>query len=125
MSKRIVVIEDNEDLAYLLSYILKREGFEVTELHDGQDAEECITGENPPEAVVMDLMLPYADGFELLKKIRGSKTWSQVPVLMLTAQSQEDQIVRALNDGANDYLSKPFQAQEMLARLRRIIPQTA
>jgi len=125
MSKRILVVEDNEDLAYLLSYILKREGFEVTELHDGKRVEEHVATEAPPEAVLLDLMLPYANGFELLETIRNSESWSEVPVLMLTAKSQEDDIVRALDGGANDYLSKPFQPQEMLARVRRIIHQAA
>lgn len=97
MSERIFVVEDNEDLAYLLSYILKREGFEVTELHDGKRVEECVATEAPPAAVLLDLMLPYAKGFELLETIRNSESWGNVPVLMLTAKSQEDDIVRALD----------------------------
>lgn len=123
MPARILVVEDNEDLAHLLSYILQREGFEVTRLGDGKSAAECIEDGTPPEAVLLDVMLPYANGFELLEKIRGSDSWSRVPVLVLSGKTQEEVIVRALESGANDYLSKPFQPQELLARLRRIMRQ--
>lgn len=124
MPKRILVVEDNEDIAYLLSFVLKREGFDVEQAADGRSAEELISNGDPPDAVLLDVMLPYTDGFELLRKIRSSETWHSVPVLMLTAKTQEDDIVRALDSGANDYVSKPFQPQEILARLRRIMLQT-
>lgn len=123
MPKRILVVEDNEDLAYLLSLILERGGFEVSKVTDGKLAEMYIAENPPADAALLDLLLPYTDGFELLRKIRASETWNKVPVLMLTAKSQEDDIVRALDNGANDYISKPFQPQEMLARLRRVIEQ--
>jgi DNA-binding response OmpR family regulator len=65
-------------------------------------------------------MLPYVDGFDLIKKIRQHPTWNQVPVVMLTAKSQEHHIVRALDEGANDYLVKPFRPGELMARIRRV-----
>lgn len=65
-------------------------------------------------------MLPYLDGFELIRKIRGHATWNHVPVIMLTSKSQEQNIVRALDYGANDYLVKPFRPGELLARIRRV-----
>lgn len=123
VSARILVVEDNEDLAQLLSYILQREGYEVTQLSDGKGVAEYVEDGAPPEAVLLDVMLPYANGFELLEKIRGSASWSRVPVLVLSGKTHEEVIVRALDSGANDYLSKPFQPQELLARLRRLIPQ--
>ena len=64
--------------------------------------------------------MPYVDGFDLIKMIRGHATWSEVPVVMLTAKSQEQYIVRALDDGANDYVVKPFRPGELLARIRRV-----
>jgi len=70
--------------------------------------------------VLLDVMLPYVDGFELLRKIRAQVTWSKVPIIMLTAKSQEQTIVRALDQGANDYIVKPFRPGELLARIRRV-----
>jgi len=123
--KRVLIVEDNEDISYLLSYILKRAGFEVEQAHDGQIAETRIARNDPPSAVLLDVMLPYTDGFALLNQIRTSRGWETVPVLMLTAKTQEDDVVKALEAGANDYVSKPFQPKEVLARLRRMIPQVA
>jgi len=70
--------------------------------------------------VLLDVMLPYVDGFELIRKIREHPTWSQVPIIMLTAKSTEQHIVRALDNGANDYVVKPFRPGELMARIRRL-----
>ena len=123
--KRVLIVEDNEDISYLLSFLLKREGFEVEQAPDGHAAATRIARNDPPNAVLLDVMLPYTDGFELLHRIRTSHGWETVPVLMLTAKTQEGEIVKALEAGANDYVSKPFQPQEVLARLRRMIPRAA
>ena len=69
----------------------------------------------------MDIMLPYHDGLELLERLRGETAWREVPVLMLTAKAREADIVRALDLGANDYVTKPFQPEEVLARVRRML----
>ncbi len=121
--KRVLIVEDNEDISYLLSFILKREGFEVEQAADGQVAEARINSNDPPNAVLLDIMLPYTDGFTLLHQIRTSQGWKTVPVLMLTAKTQINDAVKALEAGASDYVSKPFQPQDVLARLRRIMPQ--
>jgi DNA-binding response OmpR family regulator len=74
----------------------------------------------PPALILLDVMLPYLDGFELIRKIRRRESWSHVPIIMLTAKSQEQNIVRALDDGANDYVVKPFRPRELMARIRRL-----
>ncbi|MNT82340.1 Phosphate regulon transcriptional regulatory protein PhoB [compost metagenome] len=71
--------------------------------------------------ILLDVMLPYADGFQLVSQIRAKANWAEVPIVMLTAKSQEQDIVRALDAGANDYVLKPFQPQELMARLRRFL----
>lgn len=119
LAARILVVEDDEDIAYLLRFVLEREGFNVEVAADGRAAEACLKEKSPPDAVVLDIMLPHIDGFELLDMMRASDTWRNVPVLVLTAKAREDDIVRALDGGANDYVLKPFQPQEVLARLRR------
>jgi DNA-binding response OmpR family regulator len=71
--------------------------------------------------VTLDVMLPHTDGYEILRRIRGTPGWSAVPVILLTSRSQEKDIVRGLESGANDYLVKPFKPDELRARVRRLV----
>jgi DNA-binding response OmpR family regulator len=75
----------------------------------------------PPELILLDVMLPFIDGFELLEQIRSKQNWSNVPIIMLTSKAQEKNIVRALEAGADDYIVKPFQPEELVARVRRFV----
>jgi DNA-binding response OmpR family regulator len=116
-----VVVEDDQIIVTLLEHLLSRRGFNVRIALDGRQALDFMdTLQSPPELVLLDVMLPYLDGFELIKRIREHATWNQVPIIMLTAKSQEQNIVRALDYGANDYLIKPFRPEELLARIRRV-----
>ena len=115
-----VVVEDDQIIVTLLEHLLSRRGFNVRIAKDGREATDLIDTLPPPALVLLDVMLPYLDGFELIKKIREHATWNQVPIIMLTAKSQEQNIVRALDYGANDYLIKPFRPEELLARIRRV-----
>lgn len=91
-------------------------------LHDGLKADEHISSDRiPPDVVILDIMLPRVDGFALLRKIRQKPAWMEVPVLMLSALGDEQNIVRALDAGANDYVHKPFKPEELKARVRRLI----
>jgi DNA-binding response OmpR family regulator len=121
--REAVVVEDEPDIGRLLRFILEREGFKVTLCEDGRIASTRVQAEPIPSLVVLDVMLPYVNGYELLAIIRKSPAWAKVPVLMLTAKSREGDIVRALDAGANDYVTKPFQPAELKARIRRLVPQ--
>jgi DNA-binding response OmpR family regulator len=116
-----VVVEDDEDIGRLLKFILEREGYRVTLYPDGRAASERLATAEVPALVVLDVMLPYVNGHQLLNTIRASGTWKAVPVLMLTAKSGETDVVRALDGGASDYLTKPFQPAELKARVRRLV----
>jgi two-component system, OmpR family, alkaline phosphatase synthesis response regulator PhoP len=116
-----LVVEDDAQIAQVLRFILDREGFEVQLAADGRTAETLIDTLAPPAIVTLDVMLPHADGFELLARIRARPGWEAVPVILLTARSQEKDIVRALDAGANDYLVKPFKPDELRARVRRLV----
>lgn len=120
-SYTIMVVEDNEDVAYLLKFMLTREGFNVLTAEDGRQATALIVGEEPPDLVLLDIMIPYVNGFQLLEKIKNTQGWNEVPVVMLTSKSQESDVVRALDNGATDYIIKPFQADELLARVKGIL----
>src|SRR5713226_4156458 len=109
----ILVIEDNEEIAYILKFMLSREGFSVLHAQDGLKASKFIDEVAPPKLVISDIMLPYVDGYQLITKIRNKPEWSEVPIIMLTSKSQEGDITRALEMGANDYVVKPFRPKEL------------
>jgi len=120
-NRTVVVVEDDQIIVMVLEHLLSRHGFTVQVAHDGRQAVDFIERlANPPVLVLLDVMLPYMDGFELIKRIRQRDAWNQVPIIMLTAKSQEQNIVRALDDGANDYVVKPFRPGELMARIRRV-----
>ena len=122
---RILMIEDEEDIAFIIRFLLERNGFEVEHAADGRVALERIQAGAPPALVLMDLMLPYHDGLDLVERLRAQSAWNAVPVLMLTAKAREADIVRALELGADDYVTKPFQPEELLARIRRLLRRSA
>jgi DNA-binding response OmpR family regulator len=117
----ILVVEDDDNIAQLLEFMLEREGHTVQVLADGEAARRHIVAEAPPALVLLDSMLPYRDGLSLLGDMRAQPAWATTPVIMLTAKSLERDIVRALEAGAADYVIKPFQPQELLARVRRLV----
>lgn len=117
----VLIVEDDEQIAFLLQSIVEREGFRVLLARDGRAAQKLIDESVPPALTMLDVMLPYVDGFQLITHIRAKPAWRDSPILMLTAKSQEGEIVRALDAGANDYLVKPFQPNELKARIRRLV----
>lgn len=117
----ILVIEDDQEIAYVLKFILQREGLEVHHASDGRQATTMIEHMPMPKLVLCDINLPYVDGFQLISIIRSKESWKDVPIIMLTSKSQEKDIVRALDSGANDYVLKPFSPKELIARLRRFL----
>lgn len=118
----ILVIEDDEHIAQLLKFLLERQHYRVDLAADGRAARLHIeNSKSVPSLILLDVMLPYLDGFELVRMARAREDWQDVPIVMLTAKSMERDIVRALDAGANDYIVKPFQPNELLARLRRFL----
>ena len=101
--------------------MLERQGYRVTHLADGRAASEHIAAQSAPDLILLDVMLPYMDGFELVGQARARAGWDSVPILMLTAKNTERDTVRALDAGANDFVTKPFQPNELLARVRRLL----
>jgi len=119
--RKAFVVEDDQIIVTILEHLLTRRGYGVEIARDGRQAAQYIDAtEVAPELVLLDVMLPYVDGFELIRKIREHPTWGRVPIIMLTAKSTEQHIVRALDNGANDYVVKPFRPGELMARIRRL-----
>lgn len=117
--QRLLIVEDDVHMAYLLGYLAERERFTVESIGDGRKAAERIDAGPAVDLVLLDVMLPYTDGFELLARMRGNPVWKDVPVIILTSKTREHDAVRALSLGADDYLTKPFSPAELVARIRR------
>jgi two-component system, OmpR family, response regulator MprA len=114
---RVLVVEDDEEIAEVLRRTLRMEGYEVRGAGDGVEALDVATG-FVPDLVVLDLGLPRMDGVEVCRRLRAE---SDVPILMLTARTETDDRVQGLDSGADDYLVKPFERQELLARIRALL----
>ena len=123
LAPTVLVAEDDENISHLLSFMLKREKYLVHQARDGRQAKNFIENNPPPAMVLLDVMLPFFDGFALLGLLREQPAWKNTPVIMLTAKTQEQDIVRALSAGANDYVLKPFQPAELMARIKRLSQQ--
>jgi DNA-binding response OmpR family regulator len=117
--QRLLIVEDDVHMAYLLGYLAERERFAVETIADGRKAVERIDAGPAVDLVLLDVMLPYTDGFELLARMRANPVWKDVPVIILTSKTREHDAVRALSLGADDYLTKPFSPPELVARIRR------
>lgn len=114
MSTTILLVDDDPILSELVSYILKAEGYNAVVANNGEDGLRKFQSTNP-DLVVLDVTMPEMDGFEVCQRIRRT---SSVPVIMLTAQGAEDSIVKGLDMGADDYVTKPFQLKPFMARVR-------
>lgn len=124
-NQAIFVIEDDEELGPLLKFIFERQGFTVTLFADGRSAARMIdVTPHPPALVLLDVMIPYANGYSTMSKMRHRQGWEAVPIVMLSGLSAEEDVVRAFELGANDYLTKPFQPAELLARAKRLVAAT-
>lgn len=120
MSARVLVVEDEEALSALLEYNLGKEGFTVAVARDGDEAMLSLS-EDQPDLVLLDWMLPGLSGIEICRQIRARTSTRDTPVIMLTARGEEEDRVRGLDTGADDYLTKPFSVPELIARVRALL----
>jgi len=120
VSARVLVVEDESALATLLSYNLERAGFSVRVAETGEDALAMLS-EDPPDIVLLDWMLPHVSGIEICRRIRRARDTADLPVIMLTARSEEADRVRGLDTGADDYVTKPFSPAELVARINALL----
>lgn len=128
MNELVTVVEDEDDIRALVAAALKKERFRVREHSDGRGLLVSLSTDRP-DLLVLDVMLPDTDGFEICRKIRADKALSSIPVIILTARAEEADRILGLELGADDYVVKPFSPKELAARvkavLRRAAPETA
>jgi two-component system, OmpR family, phosphate regulon response regulator PhoB len=124
MSAKILVVEDEEAISQLLAYNLEREGFRVNVAPDGDEALVAVA-EARPDLVLLDWMLPNVSGIELCRQLRARGETREIPIIMLTARGEEEDRIRGLDIGADDYVTKPFSMSELVARMRAVLRRTA
>jgi phosphate regulon transcriptional regulator PhoB len=122
--QRIVLIEDEKDITELVRYNFRKEGFEVASFVSGKDGLEHLR-RNPADLVLLDIMLPDLDGFEICKRLRAEERLKSLPVIFLTAKGEEIDRVLGLEIGADDYVVKPFSPRELVARVRAVLRRQA
>jgi DNA-binding response OmpR family regulator len=116
----VLVADDEEDVRELVTYRLSRSGYRVIGAGDGMEAFELAT-EHAPDLMVLDVMMPKLDGYELTRRVRAEAALRSIPVILLTARSQETDVDRGFEVGADDYLRKPFNPDELVARVRAVL----
>ena len=121
----VLMVEDEEATASLLKFLLERASYAVVHAKDGRQAQELADTMAPPDIVLLDVMLPFLSGLQVLTYLRKRDDWGEVPIVMLTADGSEHDIKRALENGANDYMVKPFNPRELTSRLKRFVDQAA
>jgi len=117
VNKKIVVVEDETNIFEILTYNLKQEGFDVISTDNGEQGLALIK-QHLPDIILLDLMLPGMDGLDVCRRVRGYQACADIPVIMLTATSEESDIVLGLGVWADDYMSKPFSPKELIARTK-------
>jgi len=126
--KRLLLVEDDRNLAELIGYHFERAGFSITRTGDGEEA-LILAEEVAPDLVILDWMIEGISGIEVCRRLRRRQSTAHLPILMLTARGEEDDRVRGLETGADDYITKPFSPKELVARagavLRRVRPALA
>ncbi len=122
MAKKIVLAEDESHIARLITFKLEREGYEVIWADDGEKALNSIKS-SKPDLIILDIMMPVMDGYEVLEKVKEEEQLKAIPVIMLTAKGQEQDILKGFNSGIEDYIVKPFRPAELVARIRNVLKE--
>jgi len=122
--EKILIVDDEKDIVKMLNYNLKKEGYRTVDAHDGEDALALAVREHP-DLILLDLMLPGIDGLEVCKQLKKEAKTSRIPIIMLTAKTQETDKIVGLELGADDYVSKPFSPKELNARIKAVLRRSS
>jgi DNA-binding response OmpR family regulator len=120
MSTRVLVVEDDPDIAELVTRYLEKAGYAATRVSSGRDALDAVRAK-APDLIVLDVMLPHVDGLEVCRLLRANEQTARIPIIMLTARAEESERIVGLEIGADDYIAKPFSPNELVARVRALL----
>jgi two-component system alkaline phosphatase synthesis response regulator PhoP len=122
MPKKILVVDDERHIVRLVEVNLQRAGYEVVTAYDGREALEKVKSESP-DMVILDVMMPYLDGYEVMKQMSADPEFAAIPIMMLSQKAQDADVFRGWQSGVNCYLTKPFNAMEVLVFVKKIFDQ--
>jgi DNA-binding response OmpR family regulator len=120
MAKRVLVVDDEPNIVMSLRFLMEREGFEVEVAPTGEAALKALD-RGPADLVLLDVMMPALDGFEVCQRIRGNPAWTNTRIIMLTAKGREVERDKGLALGADDYVTKPFSTRELVVRVKQML----
>ena len=120
---KVLLVEDEEDIREMVHFNLFKERYEVLLASDGQAALDIATNENP-DLIVLDVMIPKVDGFEVCRTLKKDIETKKIPIIMLTAKGEEEDVIKGLEVGADDYITKPFSPKVLLARIKAVLRRT-
>ncbi|MCC2670727.1 MAG: phoP 1 [Armatimonadetes bacterium] len=114
MPHRVLVVEDEPENRLFIGLMLRTEGYEVVEAEDGHAALELLASQPPPELILLDVMMPGLNGWQVFQRLRADARWAKIPVVMLTALAQRSDVERAVQLGVDGYLTKPFEPADLI-----------
>ena len=120
MGKRVLVVDDEPNIGRSLEFLMRRAGFEVAVARNGREALAALEGP-PPDLVLLDVMMPEFDGYEVCERVRARPEWAGTKIVMLTASGRDSERERGLRLGADAYVTKPFSTRELVERARRML----
>jgi two-component system, OmpR family, alkaline phosphatase synthesis response regulator PhoP len=120
MSKRILIVDDEPNIVLSLEFLIRREGYEVAVAADGEAALQEMAGKTP-DLVVLDVMLPKMNGFEVCRRIRADPRWQATKVIMLTARGRDTEVAKGIGVGADAYVTKPFSTRDLVAEINGLL----
>ncbi len=120
MTKLVLVVDDEPNIVLSLEFLMTKAGYEVRIARDGNEALEAVV-ERTPDLILLDLMIPGRDGYDVCQTLRRSEEWASIPIIMLTAKGREVEKEKGLALGANDYVTKPFSTSELTTRVKELL----
>lgn len=119
--KTILVVDDMSQIRNILRFNLKKQGYNVKEANNGEKALEYASGEDPPDLIILDIMMPKMDGYEVISKLRAADVTKHIPVIFLTAKAQKKDVLKGIEAGGNDYVVKPFKFVDLYRKIEKLI----
>lgn len=120
MTKKVLIADDEPNIVVSLEFLMEHNGYQVKVAHNGEDALKYV-GEFFPDLILLDVMLPLRNGFEVCQKIRENPSWQNIKIIMLTAKGRDIEVTKGLALGADAYITKPFSTKDLLVKVRQIL----
>lgn len=120
MAEKVLLVDDEANIVISLEFLMTQAGYTIDIAHDGQSALDKVAAFNP-DLVLLDVMMPSINGFEVCRTIRQNPDWAHIKIIMLTAKGREGEITKGLDLGADAYITKPFSTKELLAEVKRVL----